>query len=227
MYFVGAVALAQLFLPRPPWSFLWAIRTDALCLGVLPAMFSQTPAYQLLRPAFIKRRVIAALLTSTLLLLLVMVPAGDEKIDVVPFSTGLVTIVAITLVFVASFDGDYIARGKWIKPLLMWIGTRSYAIYLTHFPAIAITRGIWWAVSAPGTQFGSNYGLRYVGLWLAITVIGAELNYRVIERPLRRNGRQIAQRLDHGAEQHAPAAGALHLDVHNNALTQDRSGITK
>ena len=39
------------------------------------------------------------------------------------------------LVFIASFDRNYIMAPGWIRSVFLWVGTRSYAIYLIHIPA--------------------------------------------------------------------------------------------
>ncbi|MGM0829101.1 MAG: acyltransferase family protein [Bacillota bacterium] len=64
------------------------------------------------------------------------------------------------------------------KPLC-WIGTRSYGIYLWHYPVIVL--------STPVYEIGNPAYWR-VGLQLAVTFIIAELSYRVIEMPIRKHG---------------------------------------
>ncbi len=58
--------------------------------------------------------------------------------------------------------------------LLVWIGLRSYSIYLWHWPLIVILR---WTIGieSPGSQLGA----------LITTFLLAELSYRFIETPLR------------------------------------------
>jgi peptidoglycan/LPS O-acetylase OafA/YrhL len=74
----------------------------------------------------------------------------------------------------ASFLGKLLA---W-KPL-RWIGTRSYGIYLWHYPVIVMC--------TPVYEIGNPAYWR-VGLQLAITFIIAELSYRFIEMPIRKHG---------------------------------------
>lgn len=64
------------------------------------------------------------------------------------------------------------------KPL-SWIGTRSYGIYLWHYPIMVL--------STPVYEIGNPSYLR-VALQLAITCIIAELSYRFIETPIRKLG---------------------------------------
>src|SRR5262249_1409411 len=59
---------------------------------------------------------------------------------------------------------------------IVWIGTRSYAIYLWHWPVYVLTRpGIDVPWSAPET-----FVVR-----LVITGVLAELSYRLIDKPIR------------------------------------------
>ena len=62
---------------------------------------------------------------------------------------------------------------------LLWIGRRSYGIYLWHWPIFVLTR--------PGVDLGPT-GLPLAGgsrLRLGLTSVVAELSYRFIEMPVR------------------------------------------
>ena len=62
---------------------------------------------------------------------------------------------------------------------LKWIGTRSYGIYLWHWPIFMVTR--------PGFDISGNPYLLFV-LRTALTFGIAELSYRLVEAPIRRHG---------------------------------------
>ena len=62
---------------------------------------------------------------------------------------------------------------------LRWLGERSYAIYLWHWPVCVLTR--------PGMDIPLT-GWANAALRIAITIVLAELSYRLIETPIRRNG---------------------------------------
>ncbi len=64
-------------------------------------------------------------------------------------------------------------------PVLRWIGTRSYAIYLWHWPLIALFR--------PGAECRWPLALCALG-HLSLTFLLAEWSYRTIETPIRRQG---------------------------------------
>jgi peptidoglycan/LPS O-acetylase OafA/YrhL len=62
-----------------------------------------------------------------------------------------------------------------IRPLL-WIGTRSYGLYLFHWPIYQIIRKV---AGVPLTW------QQFVGA-MAVTVVITELSYRFLEMPIRR-----------------------------------------
>ncbi|MFL5731846.1 MAG: acyltransferase family protein [Chloroflexia bacterium] len=62
-------------------------------------------------------------------------------------------------------------------PLLRWIGSRSYGLYLWHWPVFAVTR--------PGLDVPLG-GAPLLALRLAATVLLAEISYRLVETPIRR-----------------------------------------
>jgi peptidoglycan/LPS O-acetylase OafA/YrhL len=62
-------------------------------------------------------------------------------------------------------------------PLLVWIGVRSYSIYLWHWPVFMLTR--------PGIDV-DLHGLTLFAVRIAITLGLAEISFRFIETPVRR-----------------------------------------
>jgi peptidoglycan/LPS O-acetylase OafA/YrhL len=194
-YFLGGVALLQLFLHREFPSFLWYVRTDAICLGVLLAYFTRTKIYRELRPTFLECRWLALPIVALAVVLLISLPENDSgKPVIVTFTTGLVALVSVALVFVASFNSDYIVRARMLKSIFLWVGSRSYSIYLIHLPAMIITRAIWYFIEPQGTVFAGNFFLRFFSVWFVLMLGLSELNYRLLEQPLRRKGRVVARR---------------------------------
>jgi hypothetical protein len=67
-------------------------------------------------------------------------------------------------------------RGLLGRQPLTWIGTRSYSIYLWHWPVFMLTR--------PDFDV-PVYGATLLALRLAITAVIAEASYRLVESPVR------------------------------------------
>ncbi|CAE6971618.1 O-acetyltransferase OatA [Paraburkholderia nemoris] len=196
---LGVLIAIQFFIPRPVWSLFWVLRTDALMLGVLIAMFERTKIYPILKPTFLLKRRASIPVMLALMFLLVEIPSNlAGKIEVVPFSTGLVALVAAATVLIASYNQNVIAREGVLKQILMWIGSRSYGIYLIHSFCIGLTAQIWTWLSPAGTVFGPNFTLRFLVTFLGLTFGLAELNFRLLETPLRKRGSQVATKIASG-----------------------------
>ncbi len=85
--------------------------------------------------------------------------------------------------------GTLVARALSWKPML-WVGRRSYGIYIWHWPIYVLTR--------PGLDVTLG-GWRLLALRLGLTFGAAELSYRFIEMPVRNGAlkRWLRARADH------------------------------
>jgi peptidoglycan/LPS O-acetylase OafA/YrhL len=84
-----------------------------------------------------------------------------------------------TLLIVAAVTHQGAHAGRILgNPVLHWIGTRSYGLYLYHWPIYQIIRKFA-GVGLTGAQFV---------LAMAITVPITELSYRFVEMPIRKGG---------------------------------------
>jgi hypothetical protein len=91
----------------------------------------------------------------------------------------LVTAIASALLIIGA-SSPITSLSKLLEiRILRWIGTRSYSIYLWHWPIFMLTR--------PGIDIHLPTGLVRLGQ-LAITLGLAELSYRWIESPIRQRG---------------------------------------
>jgi peptidoglycan/LPS O-acetylase OafA/YrhL len=79
--------------------------------------------------------------------------------------------------------------------LLVWLGARSYAIYLIHMFAYRFCFEAWSRhAAAHGHTLDGTDTLRLLLSAIVLTLLLAELNFRFIEEPLRRRGAAIAAR---------------------------------
>lgn len=204
-YVLGLIVVSQLFLERST-ALLALLRTDALFLGVLIALWSHSRFFELFNPRFLRRPVVAVVVIPLLLGILACV--GSDKIFVTEFRYGLVACISGLLVLAASYDEDYFARWSWLKLPLLWVGTRSYALYLIHVPSYFLTREIWLRVEPAGTRFNTDYTYYFLATAVVLLVALSELNYRLIETPLRRHGLGIARKMeDRNIKQSAELTG--------------------
>jgi peptidoglycan/LPS O-acetylase OafA/YrhL len=178
----------------PQTALLGTFRVHAILLGVLLAIFSRHPAYRLLEPTALGASALARWGTLGLILLFLgaLAPLGQK---IVAFSFDVIALLSAALVFIASFDRDYLCRESWLKPVMLWIGGRSYAIYLVHLPVYCLTREIWFRLSPPDTVFGGSDALLFVATAAPLVLILAELNYRFVEMPGRLHGIRLTSRV--------------------------------
>ena len=107
---------------------------------------------------------------------------GTHDYDAIAFRGGFLIVDIASLLVIASVVHPRSDMNRLLGlPLLVWIGLRSYGIYLWHFPIFAVTRL---------TDFDGAFGATPPGwLWfairLALTMGVAELSYRYVEVPIR------------------------------------------
>ena len=90
----------------------------------------------------------------------------------------LLCINAAVLIACVCHPSSFLGKLLAFKPLC-WIGSRSYGIYLWHYPIVVL--------STPVYEIGNPVYWR-VGLQLVLILIIAELSYRLIEMPIRKQG---------------------------------------
>lgn len=187
----------QIFIPRPVWSFMWVIRTDAICFGVALAMFSRSNLYSIIEPKFMSKAKVSIPVLALLIFMLASMPSTwDGKLNPVPFSTGMIAIISLILVFIGSYGKGYIVKNRAIKSVLLWIGSRSFALYLIHGITIGLTIVIWKHIEPENVKFDSSYTLKFFATWLVMTLVLAECNFRFIETPLRNMGKRFAKEME-------------------------------
>jgi peptidoglycan/LPS O-acetylase OafA/YrhL len=106
-----------------------------------------------------------------------------NEFDPFVYQGGFVLVDAATLaviVAVARTDGR-LGRLLGTEPL-RWVGTRSYAIYLWHWPVVVVTR--------PELDVPLD-GAPLLALRVALTLILAEASYRFVEHPIRTGELQL------------------------------------
>lgn len=184
-----AIVLAQVFLPRPLGNVLGAIKTDALMLGVLLALWSDASSYRIFDP-----RLTASRLRFILAPLLVACLVGMARYEPVPFFLGMVAVVSAVIVWICSYDKGYFMADGPLRRGLAWIGERSFAIYLIHPFAFWLTGPVMRAIY-PGVEFTGSYTVRFAAVGAVLTLVLAELSYRLIETPFRARGALRSQRV--------------------------------
>jgi peptidoglycan/LPS O-acetylase OafA/YrhL len=190
---LAILVAAQLFFPNRSGIFL-AFRTDSLLLGVLIALWSGKPSYRfferylLVFPRWLRMVGIFCLLAAL---------AGDISIfksPLAPVAYGILALAGSALVLMGSYNKNYLLAPGPIKQALMWVGARSWSLYLVHIPAFLLTQEIWFRIVPKGTVFDASYTLQFILTGMGLLFILGESNYRLIECPSRKKGAAISAR---------------------------------
>lgn len=191
--------LAQFMWQRPFFSYAWYFKTDALCWGILLAFISQTNFYRRHPPPLLRHRSVAAAAGLVLLFLLPALAINIQGIGpaMQPYGVAVVALLCAIIVWLASYDGNLFAIGTSYRKLMLYLGSRSYALYLSHLVVYMTIRDLFNPFVAGLAATIGPTGLNTLLLItaLGLSLLGAELTYRLVETALRARGRAIAGRL--------------------------------
>jgi peptidoglycan/LPS O-acetylase OafA/YrhL len=188
MVAASTVLMAVLYNPTDPSRAYYGTDTRAggLILGATMALFW--------RPGYLRRGAVAARgrifdlvgLGGLGALAVIMATVGDQ--DALLYRGGFLMVGVATLacIAMATHPKSLVAKMLALRPIV-WVGTRSYAIYLWHWPVYCLTR--------PGVDVPWRPGPTLV-FRLVVTGVLAELSYRLVEGPIRHGAiRQWATKL--------------------------------
>lgn len=198
-----ALVAVQILTVRTP--LLMVVRTDALALGVLLAMWSVQPSYQRWQPTLLRRpwAGIFALIAIGLLLSFM----ATDRFTFASYRIGSIAVLSAVLVWIASYNRDYLMPAGAVQRLLAWVGSRSYGIYLIHIPAYQLVRELIFRLQNAGLPSPAGHPIVTLLLAFGLIVLLSELNYRFIEMPMRNRGAALVRRL--GTSRTAvPSSGA-------------------
>lgn len=186
-----ALVAVQLLTLRTP--ILMVIRTDALALGVLLAMWSAQSSYWRWKPTFLRRSWagVSLLLAITLLMSFL----ATDRFTFTNYRIGAIAVLSAVLVWLASYNRDYLMPTGLFKTLMTWIGSRSYGIYLIHIPAYSLVRELTFRLQAASLPSPAGHPVVTLVLAFGLIVLLSELNYRLIEMPMRNRGAALVKRL--------------------------------
>jgi peptidoglycan/LPS O-acetylase OafA/YrhL len=176
------------------------VRVWPVAFGVLLALWETHPTYQDFAPAGLTRR---PFIRAVILFLGVacLFTVGNKTLHIVTFFQEPVAIVSVALVWLASYDRGFLWRENFGRRIMEIIAARSYSLYLIHIPVYFGAHEIWYRLH--GTRIPSRPQAVILVLLALLTLAAvAELNHRLLEKPLRARGKQIV------AERRAARAAA-------------------
>lgn len=164
-------------------------RIDAICLGVLIAFFKQSSAYNSFTPVFLSHPIKRATVAAILIAALAIVPAPGA---LVPAYTTMVTAICGALVLIASYDRGFLMKPGLLRTALVWIGGRSFALYLIHNPVAWFVHELFDRIF-PDQVPTDTVKVAIILLQLTLMLSISDLSFRYFETPLRRRGSRIAK----------------------------------
>jgi len=189
--FFFLVFISQFFLPRTLnelTPFMWPLRTDAIALGVIIAIFTQSKKHRHIEPKYLVNSTICTVVFLGALLLLAVLSSPRP---IISFSVGITALVSGLLVLLASYNNSYFSSNKSIRRFCDYIGSRSYSIYLTHIVGLSLTKVIFFSNM---TNYDLGHTTIYLTFFFLTTLLMSEINYRTIEMPLRNYGRNVEKK---------------------------------
>ncbi|MBE5666881.1 acetyltransferase [Staphylococcus sp. SS251] len=153
-------------------------RLQTLLLGVILAFL--WPPFKLKNnpPKAVKYTIDAIGILAFITLMCLFIIVNDESDWI--YDGGFYLISIVTLLFIASVvhPTTWVAKA-FSNPVLVYIGKRSYSLYLWHFPVISFIHSYYVDGQIPKYVYGID---------ILLTVLLAELSYRYIETPFRKEG---------------------------------------
>lgn len=178
---------------NPASSMLSSFRLDAMLWGILLCLFTRTHLYQQIEPVGLGQGMLKPLLCT--LFLLYMLGAIATQLIAMPIAVGLIAIVAVLIVWLASYQKGYIYCPAVLRGFMQWLGSRSYGLYVIHVFANHLSTEIWTRVAASqDVPLDGRFTLELLLTSVGLLLVLSELNYRFIETPLRLRGAEIARR---------------------------------
>lgn len=168
----------------------WMFRISGLALGValhiaVSNIGNRLDPFAGLGPG---NRVFTGAMVAALLLVTLAMPA------VPTLAVTVASLLALVLVYAATFERGYVASFG-AGPVLDWIGTRSYSLYLAHIPIMLFNQAAWAkALGQQGLALTPDYAMPMLASAAIAVALAAEASYRFIEQPFQRGARPAVAR---------------------------------
>ncbi|HEX4518107.1 MAG TPA: acyltransferase family protein [Gaiellaceae bacterium] len=150
-------------------------RAGPLLIGSLLAFVWAPSNLPSLRPRWTRRALDSVSMLALGAVVFAFVSIDDHDTDLYHGGFLLLAVCASLLLATVVHPQSVLGR-LFARPIPRWLGQRSYAIYLWHWPVLAFTR--------PGIDVRMPHALLFA-LQVGVTLLLADLSYRLIERPIR------------------------------------------
>lgn len=172
LLFLALAILAQLAWPRPVYSLGWYVRTEGMAAGLLLAILTYRGTIGTATSPRIRWALRAVILAGLVLLPFITgLPAKS------PYQTSFISLLCIVIVAAVAGNADLLFRNRVTEPVIRYLGSRAYAIFLSNVFAYLLLR---YAVDRDIVL--ANKGL-FLALALVLILVVSEISYRFVERP--------------------------------------------
>lgn len=188
-WIVALIILIQLFTVRTN-IYQILFRTEAISIGVLVAIWRISGHESIEKINLLVKKINKNISFTILIItfvLLSIINSQAKELNVY----GIIAIVAGIIVIIASFNNDSFIPSQRLKPLFIWVGERTYSIYLIHIPAYFAVREIFFRID-PNLTLTPKLIIAHIILAAIIIISLAQFSFKYIETPLRRRGAKIA-----------------------------------
>jgi peptidoglycan/LPS O-acetylase OafA/YrhL len=185
--FIALFAI-QFFIERPIAAFLWPVRTDAIICGVLLAMIPEA-IFNRVKPSVLKYSLLRWITFTVLVFCLIRLPIISPSL-----SPGLAAVASAFLVWIAGHNSGLLIKENLFRKSLVYLGSRSYAIYLCHEAVFFGTREVWYRLN-PEVRFDETFTIAFTLTAAVMIFLLSEATFRLVETPMRRKGRAISDKI--------------------------------
>lgn len=184
IFLLASMLIVLTFIIRPLSEdniFYTQNRCDGLIYGCLLYYLCNLEAFKSLFRTKIKTRFSSILIIAILIFILGTITSiGFPNKVVIPIGC----IISTLLVGIASLEINIISFGKIFNAILDYLGSRSYSLYITHFPMFTLTQEIFYRLSLfYHWKIDETFFMPYTIVAISLTMCISELSYRFVEKP--------------------------------------------
>lgn len=173
--------------------FFTQTRCDGLIYGCLTYYLTSQSWFSTIINNEVGNQYARMMITMLLIMLLSSITAlGFSNNIVIPLGC----IISSILVIIAAFEKNIIISLSPIQKTLDYLGSRSYSLYLVHFPMFSLTQEIIFRLSNYfGFSINSSLSLYYTVVAFLLTAISTEILYRFVELTFIKKGRKFSNEI--------------------------------
>lgn len=175
-------------------SYHFAFRYEGLVLGVLLACYANTEFYRRFGLKIFKLNIFFIRMMMFLLLVSMFLVSSEYMSQFVGYYRfRLIAVLAFFIVMISSYNRGCILSGNIVGNFLVWVGSRSFSLYLTHIPVFLIIREMLF-LGTGAQQPIEGFVVVFVAFSILLLLLIADISYKFVEVPMRDYGVYISSK---------------------------------